>query len=84
MMLDCRFEEYFLPDTPATTFRDETLRNLLVRLKYDYLRAGVLLALDSLTTRSVQRARSVCQSYLNRTTESPSLVPGSSKGYGIS
>ena len=24
-----RFEEYFLPDTPETTFGDETLRNLL-------------------------------------------------------
>ena len=28
-MPDCRFEEYFLPDTPETTFGDETLRNLL-------------------------------------------------------
>ena len=26
-MPDCRFEEYFLPDTPESTF--ETLRNLL-------------------------------------------------------
>ena len=25
----CRFEEYFLPDTPETTFGDETLRKLL-------------------------------------------------------
>ena len=25
----CRFEEYFLPDTPETTFGHETLRNLL-------------------------------------------------------
>ena len=24
-MPDCRFEEYFLPDTPETTFGDETL-----------------------------------------------------------
>ena len=24
-MPDCRFEEYFLPDTPGTTFGDETL-----------------------------------------------------------
>ena len=28
-MPDCRFEEYILPDTPETTFGDETLRNLL-------------------------------------------------------
>ena len=28
-MLDCRFEEYFLPDTLETTFGDETLWNLL-------------------------------------------------------
>ena len=28
-MSACRFEEYFLPDTPETTFGDETLRNLL-------------------------------------------------------
>ena len=27
-MSDCRFEEYFLPDTPETTFEDQTLRNL--------------------------------------------------------
>ena len=27
-MPDCRFEEYFQPDTPETTFGDETLRNL--------------------------------------------------------
>ena len=24
-MPDCRFQEYFLPDTPETTFGDETL-----------------------------------------------------------
>ena len=29
MTPDCRFEEYFLPDTPETTFGDEILRNLL-------------------------------------------------------
>ena len=28
-MPDCRFEEYFLPDSPETTFGDETLRNRL-------------------------------------------------------
>ena len=28
-MLDCRFEEYFLPDTPETTFEDERLQNLV-------------------------------------------------------
>ena len=28
-MPDCHFEEYFLPDTPETTFGDEMLRNLL-------------------------------------------------------
>ena len=28
-MPDCRFEEYFLPDTQQTTFGDETLLNLL-------------------------------------------------------
>ena len=29
MMWDCRFEEYFLPDTLESTFGDEKLRNLL-------------------------------------------------------
>ena len=28
-MPDCRFEEYFVPDTPETTFGDEMLRNFL-------------------------------------------------------
>ena len=28
-MSDCRYEEYFLPDTSETTAGDETLRNLL-------------------------------------------------------
>ena len=28
-MPDCRFEEYFLLDTPETTFGDEMQRNLL-------------------------------------------------------
>ena len=28
-MPDCRFEEYFLPDTLETMFGDETLRNFL-------------------------------------------------------
>ena len=28
-MPGCRFEDYFLPDTPETRFGDETLRNLL-------------------------------------------------------
>ena len=28
-MSDCRFEQYFLHDTPETTFGDETLWNLL-------------------------------------------------------
>ena len=31
MMPDCRFEEYFLPDTPETTFGDETLWYMLLR-----------------------------------------------------
>ena len=29
MILDCGFEEYFLPDTPETRFENETQRNLL-------------------------------------------------------
>ena len=29
MKPDCRFEEYFLPDTPETMFGDEALQNLL-------------------------------------------------------
>ena len=34
-MSDCRFEEYFLPDTPETTFGDETLRNFDFEVKFD-------------------------------------------------
>ena len=32
-MPDCRFEEYFLPDTLDITFGDDTIRNLLDAFK---------------------------------------------------
>ena len=40
-MPDCRFEEYFLPDTPETTFGDETLAGPNLSARPQTLGAGV-------------------------------------------